>query len=732
MKRHSPLKVLFLSLFIIFIFSPLLSHLGLATQATGPLAHDLTAENENDSLTGILALLLGTQQPPPITAVASADPTSGKTPLTVQFTTGSSGPVKTWRWDFNGDAAWDWEGTTAENQIHTYTAVGAYTATLQVEDENGTTNTDTISISVTSADPPTIVFHSNDAQLFSGQSTTLSWTVTGADSITIDQGIGAVNSSGSLSVSPATTIRYTLTATGSGGTASSGVDIHLLTPAPEELVLYINNPVDGHSTPGNTVTVSGIVSQTSALVWVNGAAATVTGETFSTEVDLVPGFNPISATASYNNTLAEDSSWVVQDYDYTPQPDGSFGAPYEELVPDDAAIPSYEQNRFSVITGSVEDEQASPIPNVAVGIKNHPEYGTASTDSEGRFSLPVEGGTTHTVVYDHESYLTAHRKVEVTTNDIAIVDLVRLVVQDSQVSSISFDGNPESIFTHESSLTSDSFGDRSLTMVFLGDNHAWEVDEHGQRIRALSSIDTRATEFTTPEAMPAILPPNSAFTYCSELSVDGAERVEFDLPVVVWVDNFLGFEVGEVVPLGYYDFDSAAWVPENNGVIVALLDNDSDGSVDSLDATGDGVPDDLNSSGRFDDEVAGLDDLSRYPVGATFMRVEVSHFTPHDLNWPASPPSDSSPPNAPGVPKVDQRDTDPKEDKCEADIASSVEPRSRIFHEDIPIPGTGYSLHYSSDRVSGYQTVIDVPLSGATVPASLQGIYFDYEITGQR
>ena len=53
--------------------------------------------------------------------------------------------------------------------------------------------------------------------------------------------------------------------------------------------------------------------------------------------------------------------------------------------------------------------------------------------------------------------------------------------------------------------------------------------------------------------MPAKLPPTSAFTYCAEISVEGATTARFEKPVIVFVDNFLGFNVGEIVPAGYYD-----------------------------------------------------------------------------------------------------------------------------------------------------------------------------------
>jgi len=39
--------------------------------------------------------------------------------------------------------------------------------------------------------------------------------------------------------------------------------------------------------------------------------------------------------------------------------------------------------------------------------------------------------------------------------------------------------------------------------------------------------------------MPAVLPPNVAYTYCSELAVDGAKNVRFEKPVTAYVENFL-------------------------------------------------------------------------------------------------------------------------------------------------------------------------------------------------
>ena len=132
--------------------------------------------------------------------------------------------------------------------------------------------------------------------------------------------------------------------------------------------------------------------------------------------------------------------------------------------------------------------------------------------------------------------------------------------------------------------------------------------------------------------------------------------MRFEKPVTVWVDNFLGFAVGEVVPVGYYDRDRGVWVPFENGVVVKLLDTDSDGVVDALDADGDDQPDDLDNDGSFADEVAGLEDSNRYTPEATFWRVAVTHFTPWDWNWPYGPPEDATPPNPEDIPDVENFD----------------------------------------------------------------------------
>jgi hypothetical protein len=71
-------------------------------------------------------------------------------------------------------------------------------------------------------------FSSNASSVDVGQTVTLTWTTTNANSVTISPGIGAVGTSGSTTVTPGNTTTYTLSATGSSGstvTASTSINV---------------------------------------------------------------------------------------------------------------------------------------------------------------------------------------------------------------------------------------------------------------------------------------------------------------------------------------------------------------------------------------------------------------------------------------------------------------------------------------------------------------------------
>ena len=80
---------------------------------------------------------------------------------------------------------------------------------------------------------PTIVsFTAEPGTIERGQSSTLRWSVTGATDISIDQGLGAVQSNGSRQVFPSNTTTYSLTARGPGGTDSRSATVEVTVAPP--------------------------------------------------------------------------------------------------------------------------------------------------------------------------------------------------------------------------------------------------------------------------------------------------------------------------------------------------------------------------------------------------------------------------------------------------------------------------------------------------------------------
>src|SRR5262249_5160722 len=85
----------------------------------------------------------------PLTATASATPTSGQVPLSVAFTGTATGgtPPYSYSWNFGDGSA----ASTLQNPSHTYTTAGTYTATLTVTDSSTPVKTATSSVTSTAS-----------------------------------------------------------------------------------------------------------------------------------------------------------------------------------------------------------------------------------------------------------------------------------------------------------------------------------------------------------------------------------------------------------------------------------------------------------------------------------------------------------------------------------------------------------------------------------------------------
>ncbi|QTA84132.1 Integrine FG-GAP repeat- and CAP domain-containing protein [Desulfonema magnum] len=313
---------------------------------------------------------------------------------------------------------------------------------------------------------PCAVTIAADFQIISsGDSATLTWQSEHAYSVFIDNGVGYVPMSGSVTVSPAETTIYTVMVTGAAGTATSYVTICVdELPPPPSVEVSLTPELLGQ---GGTATLSW-TSTDAEFAYIDNGVGEVPADG---SLELQPDHTTIyTVTVVGPGGPASAEAVLMVAGSPEPQPEGSFGSQYEDLVPTNATVGSYDAKRFSIITGLVHNADGLPLADVSVMILGHPEYGTAFTGADGRFSIPAEGGSVMTLVYRKQGLLTSQRQAEVPWNDIAVAEAIQMIPEDPESSAVIFDGNPDTVATLRSSPVSDAFGTRSCTMVFRGDN----------------------------------------------------------------------------------------------------------------------------------------------------------------------------------------------------------------------------------------------------------------------
>ncbi len=79
---------------------------------------------------------------------------------------------------------------------------------------------------------PTVTLQANPPAIERGQSTTLTWTSTNATTLNLAPQIGNVAPQGSMTVTPAASVTYNITATGPGGSANANVRVTVTAPPP--------------------------------------------------------------------------------------------------------------------------------------------------------------------------------------------------------------------------------------------------------------------------------------------------------------------------------------------------------------------------------------------------------------------------------------------------------------------------------------------------------------------
>jgi RHS repeat-associated protein len=392
-----------------------------------------------------------------------------------------------------------------------------------------------------------------------------------------------------------------------------------------------------------------------------------------------------------------------------------------------------EPRRVSVLRGQVRTRDGAPLDGVTITILGLAEYGKTLTRADGMFDMAVNGGGLQTVRYEKVGYLPVQRQVQAPWRDYAWLPEVVMLPYDEQVTTIDLAMTTD-MQVAQGSVVTDESGTRQAMLLFAPGTEATMVLPDGTA-QPLTTLHVRASEYTVgpngPKAMPGTLPSTSAYTYAVELSVDeavaaGATAVEFTQPVFFYVQNFLNFPVGGIVPTGYYDRTIGVWVPSDNGRIIKILD--VAGGLATLDINGDRTADEesaLRTLGITESERQRLAAL--YQPGQSLWRVPITHFTPWDCNWPFGPPPDAKAPKS-RRPKVKRALDKPT---CQA--GSLIECENQILGEAVALNGTPFSLHYRSDRVPGRRAsrTLDITLSGPNVPASLRRIELEIDVAGR-
>ncbi|MGA8893348.1 MAG: hypothetical protein WB493_17440 [Anaeromyxobacteraceae bacterium] len=249
----------------------------------------LTATNDVGSVTIVTSVIVAPAPPRPVIASFVASPTHVAPGGTASLSWSASGATS-----FSIDNG---VGTVTGTSV-AVTPAATTTYTLTATNANGSV-TATATVTVTTDPLPVFTsFTASPSHVAPGQPSTLAWVVSGATSMTIDNGVGVVTGT-SVVVTPAATTVYTMTATNAAGSVSHSVTVAVSTAPLPAFTSF-------------TATPSTIVrGASSTLAWVVGGATTLSidqgvGTVTGTSVAVSP-----MATTTYTMTATNAAGSVT-------------------------------------------------------------------------------------------------------------------------------------------------------------------------------------------------------------------------------------------------------------------------------------------------------------------------------------------------------------------------------------------------------------------------------------
>ena len=231
--------------------------------------------------------------------------------------------------------------------------------------------------------PAVASFSANPSVITAGQSAILSWSVVGAQTVTINNRVGDVSTVTSISVAPAQTTTYTLTATAAGGTSTATVTITVDPPpdtqaptTPTLVGAFAKSPTEvdlSWNASTDNVGVAGyqIVRNRSVLASVSANSLSYADTTASANTAYIYVVKAYDAAANYST--ASNALEVI-----TP-PFGSASAPQSIMAVAGSTQSALAGSVFAApLQAQLLDASSSPISGVTVTFST-PSSGASAT-----------------------------------------------------------------------------------------------------------------------------------------------------------------------------------------------------------------------------------------------------------------------------------------------------------------------------------------------------------------
>ncbi|MEE8361692.1 MAG: Ig-like domain-containing protein, partial [Gemmatimonadales bacterium] len=251
--------------------------------------------------------------------------------------------------------------------------------------------------------PPTVDgFSATPASITAGELTILSWTTTGADSVTIDNGVGVdMPAEGSRTVSPATTTTYALTATGAGGTVTSSVTVTVSAPS-EVATSTFSGRIERNATITQNVLIEAAGQVDATLSWSRSRASLNLTARDPSGAIVASGSGSSPINVSFATTGPGTYAFVIENTtrrrtDYTLSVTYPVGAPPPpptltaiSVAPLNASIEEGQTQQFSA-TGTFSDGSTANLTASSAWSSSAPAV--ATIDASG-LALGALAGTT--------------------------------------------------------------------------------------------------------------------------------------------------------------------------------------------------------------------------------------------------------------------------------------------------------------------------------------------------